>query len=286
MKPTRGRVSMQPAREHWLGLSTFGPLARRVRDSALLLDAMRGITDRDLHVAPPFSGSYAEAAATAPGRLRVAVSRKLPPGMLARLSADQRGAWEQMIELLAELGHEVIERDPAYGTVALVFTQTWLRGIYEDSLEVPDRSKLERSTREVARAGRLLVSERRSRQLRGGESGAGQRPDPGALGRGRRADDPALASPPLAAQAGYGRGGLAAFNLAGRFTPWTPSFNLTGQPAVTIPAGVNADGLPLSVQLVGRLGAEDTLYGLAGQIEEARPWAGRRPPIASAGLAV
>ena len=278
MKPTRGRVSMQPAREHWLGLSTFGPLARTVRDSALLLDAMRGTTHADLDVAPPFAGRYAEAAATAPERLRIAVSRKIPAGSPARLSADQCGAWEQTAQLLAELGHEVIERDPAYGPVAFVFTQTWLRGIYEDSLEVPDRTLLERSTRHVARAGRL-VSERRVRRLRGTSRA---RASARILALWDEVDvlmTPALASPPLPAEGGYGRSGLVAFNLAGRFTPWTPPFNLTGQPAVTIPAGFTDEGLPLSVQLVGRLGEEHTLYALAGHIEAARPWAEHRPQI-------
>jgi amidase len=70
-----------------------------------------------------------------------------------------------------------------------------------------------------------------------------------------------------------------AFNMAARFTPWTPVFNITGQPAVTLPAGLGTDGLPLSVQLVGRIGAEDTLYSLAGQIEAARPWAEQRPGV-------
>ena len=67
--------------------------------------------------------------------------------------------------------------------------------------------------------------------------------------------------------------------MAGRFTPCTPMFNLTGQPAIALPAGFGADGLPLSVQLVGRPGAEDVLYSLAGQIEAARPWAHHRPRV-------
>ena len=91
---------------------------------------------------------------------------------------------------------------------------------------------------------------------------------------------PGLARTALPAEAAYGRSALVAFDRAGRFTPWTPPFNLTGQPAVTLPAGFGGDGLPLSVQLVGRRGAEDTLYALAGQIEEARPWADRRPGVA------
>jgi len=63
------------------------------------------------------------------------------------------------------------------------------------------------------------------------------------------------------------------------FTPWTPIFNLTGQPAIAVPAGFGSAGLPLSVQLVGRPGAEATLYALAAQLEQSRPWADRRPPI-------
>ena len=70
-----------------------------------------------------------------------------------------------------------------------------------------------------------------------------------------------------------------AIDIAGRFTPFTPIFNLTGQPALTIPAGISAEGLPLSVQLVGRPGSEDTLYSLAGQIESARPWAEAKPSL-------
>ena len=92
---------------------------------------------------------------------------------------------------------------------------------------------------------------------------------------------PGLAKTAIAAEGGYGRSAPAAVNLAGRFTPFTPLFNLTGQPAMTLPAGMGTDGLPLSVQLVGRLGAEDVLYSLAGQIESAAPWAQRHPPLAT-----
>ena len=137
MKPTRGRVSSQPAREGWLGLSTYGALARTVSDSALLLDVIHGALPGDIYQAAPFTGSYVEAAAGPPGRLRIATSRKLPPGFLARLSADQRGAWERTGKLLTELGHEVIERDPAYGMAGIEFTQMWLRGILEESRHVP-----------------------------------------------------------------------------------------------------------------------------------------------------
>ncbi|MFL5822366.1 MAG: amidase [Solirubrobacteraceae bacterium] len=279
MKPTRGRVSMQPAAEHWLGLTTYGPLARTVADSALLLDVMQGTVAGDIHVTPPPAGSYHEAAATPPSRLRIAVSRKVPGGLIAPLSADQREAWEGTCSLLSDLGHEVTERHPAYGMASIEFVRTWLRGIYEESLTVPDRSKLERTTRQMAAVGKL-ISDRRAEKLRGKRGATAAR----ILALWEDFDvllTPGLASTAIAAEGGYGRSGVVAFNTAGRFTPWTAIFNLTGQPAITVPAGFSADGLPLSVQLVGRLGAEDTLYSLAGQIETARPWADRRPQNAA-----
>jgi amidase len=278
MKPTRGRVSMAPAREHWLGLSTYGPLARTVADSALLLDVMQGNVPGDADSMPPFSGSFRQAAATPPGRLRIAVSRKVPGGLIAPLAADQRGAWEQTATLLSELGHDVSERSPRYGTASLEFVQTWIRGIYEESLTVPDASLLEPQTRQMAAAGRRLVPDRRAERLRGKRGATTAR----ILALWEEVDvlvTPGLARTAIPAEGGSGRSALTAFNLAGRFTPWTAIFNLTGQPAVAVPAGISADGLPLSVQLVGRIGAEDVLYALAAQIESARPWADRRPPV-------
>jgi amidase len=285
MKPTRGRVSTQPVAADWLGLSTFGALARTVTDSALMLDAICGIVDGDRYAAPLFDGSYVDEAGKAPGRLRVAVSRKLPPGLIAKLSDDQRGALERTAALLGELGHDVIERDPAYGTGAILFTQTWLRGIYEASLGVPDRTQLERTTRRMAAAGRL-VPEWRARRL---EGDARTRATARTLGLWEHVDvlmTPVLATTAIAAEGGYGRSAVAAFNIAARFVPWTPAFNLTGQPAIAVPAGFGTDGLPLSVQLVGRLGAEALLYSLAAQIEAAAPWADRRLPIGVAAVGV
>jgi amidase len=90
---------------------------------------------------------------------------------------------------------------------------------------------------------------------------------------------PGLATTPIGAEGGFGRSAPAAIDTAGRFTPFTAPFNVTGQPAVSLPSGVGSDGLPLSVQLVGRAGAEDVLYSLAAQIETASPWAQRRPPV-------
>jgi amidase len=278
MKPTRGRVSTQPAPDGWLGLNVFGALARTVRDSALMLDVMHGAVPGDAHSAPQFDGSYVQAASREPGRLRIALSRKIPPGLIAPVSRDQRQAWESTGELLQQLGHQVVERHPAYGMAALEFTQMWTRGIYEDSLTVPDRSLLERSTRQMAAFGRTVVPARRRDKLlaKRGETSAR------ILSLWQEVDvllTPGLARTAIKAEGGYGRAAPIAFDRAGRFTPFTPAFNITGQPAISLPAGFGADGLPLSVQLVGRPGAEDVLYSLAGQLEAARPWAAERPPV-------
>jgi amidase len=278
MKPTRGRVSMQPARDFWLGLAVYGPLARTVGDSALMLDAMHGTIEGDADRAAAPKGSFAAAAATPPGKLRIAVSRKVPSGLIARLSAEQRGAWERTGRLLESLGHEVVERNPRYGLASLEFTQAWTRGIYEESLGVPDRSKLERLSRGMATVGRVTVPERRRGSLLAKRAAVSAR----ILALWDDIDvllTPGLASTALAAEGGSRLRLPLAFNRAAAFTPWTPLFNVTGQPAVALPAGIGADGLPLSVQLVGRPGDEETLYSLSAQIEAAQPWADRRPPI-------
>jgi len=262
MKPTRGRVPA--AGTPWLDLAVYGTLARSVKDSALLLSVISG--ERGL-------ADVGEA-----GRLRIAVSRKVPAGLIARLSADQRGAWERTGELLAGLGHEIVERDPNYGLSALEFTQTWIRGIYEDSLGVPDRSQLERLSRHMATLGRVVVPDRRRERVLAKR--------PATSGRIMQLWDevdvvmtPGLSRTAIAAEGGFGKPVPIAFNTAAAFTPWTPLSNLTGQPAIAVPAGLGSAGLPLSVQLIGRTGAEATLYALAAQLEQAQPWAERRPMV-------
>ncbi len=278
-KPTRGRVSSHPASEDWLGLSTRGMLARTVADSALLLDVIQGARPGDSDRCPPPARPFADDAATRPRRLRVAVSRRVPAGLLAPLSRDQAVAFDRTARLLGELGHQVLERDPDYGLCSLEFTQTWLGGIAADFETLPSEGPVERSTAQMAALGRRIVPPRRRQRLKE------RRAD--VVARILRLWDevdvlitPGLARTALPAEGGYGRSAPVAFTIASRFTPWTPLFNLTGQPAVALPAGFGSDGLPLSVQLVGRHGEEGLLFSLAGEIEAAAPWEGRRPPLA------
>jgi amidase len=145
---------------------------------------------------------------------------------------------------------------------------------------VPDRSLLEPSSRQMATAGRYLVPPWRRRRLLQSRPASTAR----IMSLWREFDvlmTPALAQTAIGAEGGYGRSAVVAVATSSRFSPYTSVFNLTGQPAVALPAGLGSDGLPLSVQLVGRMGAEDTLYSLAGQIEAAAPWAQRRPALAS-----
>ncbi len=279
MKPSRGRVSSQPGIPGWLGLATYGALARTVADSALLLDVIHGVLPGDDHPAPAAQGSFLDAALREPGRpLRIAISRKLPPGTIARLSADQHRAWDQTARLLSELGHEVDERNPDYRTVGPEFIATYLRAANEELQTLEDPDEVEASTRQLAAVGGRLISAGRRNWL------LSQRVRTTA--RIAKLWDqfdvlltPGLASTAIAAEGAYGRNAAYALNKAAAFMPWYPTWNLTGQPAISLPCGLSADGLPLSVQLVGRYGAEETLYSLAGQIEAARPWAPDRPPI-------
>jgi amidase len=279
MKSSRGRVSSAPNGPGWLGLSVIGALARTVTDSALMLDVMHGALPGEEYQAPAFDGSYVESVTSSPGRLRIAVSRKLPPGLLGSISGDQRAAWERTGALLSDLGHDVNARDPDYGLAQLVFLQTWLKGIAQDAARVPDPTRLESQTRQMAAAGRYLVPSWRQGRLARARTEATAR----IIALWDEIDvlvTPGLARTAIDAEGAFGKSAPAAINLGGRFTPLTPLFNLTGQPAITVPAGLGKDGLPLSVQLVGRVGAEDVLYSLAGQIEAAAPWVQRRPALA------
>jgi amidase len=257
-------VPLAPRDEAWHGLSVLGFVSRTVADSALLYEAVLG--------AP-----WVAAAAREPGRLRVAVSFKVPPGLIARVHPAWRRATEQTAELLRSLGHDVVERDPDYSFAATNhFLARYLVGIADDAARMEHPERLERRTRGMARLGRL------------------QRPLLQAARTGEEADaarinaifddvdvvlTPALATPPPAVGRWEGRSALWTFLGVASFVPFNAVWNHVGNPAAAVPAGLDDDGLPLSVQLAGRPGGEDVLLSLSAQLEAARPWADRRPPV-------
>jgi amidase len=172
----------------------------------------------------------------------------------------------------------VIERDPDYGLVSLEFMQTYLRAAYEGYVELAQPELAEASTRQFARFGGAVVPERRR------DAVLAKRPRTTKRITSLWEDcdvllTPGIATSPIRADGGHGQSAPTAFSKAARFIPFYPVFNLTGQPAISLPAGFGADGLPLSIQLAGRLGDEETLYSLSGQIEAARPWAIHRPSM-------
>lgn len=271
LKPQRGRVPTAPAEDSWQGLTTIGCVTRTVRDTALWYDVTADRAgDED---AEPFLA----AAAREPGPLRIACSTQNP--LFAPLHAEQRGAYEATIELLRSLGHTVEEVKVPYGDVLGEIVPRYLRGIADDAADLAHPRRLERRTRAMARMGRLLPDAVVAR-AREHEAATVQR-----LGRLFEVHDvlltPGTAQLPLPVGRYEGRGALWTFNGAARYTPYTPAWNVTGQPAASVPAGFTADGVPLGVQLVGRARGEAALLSLSAQLETARPWADRRPPLAA-----
>jgi amidase len=273
IKPTRDRVPVAPHDDAWQGMSVNGPLARTVQDAALFLDAT---------VADAPAGGFAAVCEEGgePARLRIAVSTKAPPGALVRLGREERRALEDTAALLRGLGHEVIERDPDYApSVWVAANVRVLRGIADDvRTSMPHPERLERRTRRVAALGRGLPAGlvRWARQAE-----AEQARRLGAL----FADVDVLLTPSNVDgpyPAGYlGRMGMAGWMVrAAERLPFMPAWNVTGQPACSVPAGFDDDGLPVGVQLVAARGADATLLALAAQVQRARPWADRRPPVA------
>lgn len=263
LKTTRGLVPTAPAEELFGGLTVYGFLTRGVEDAALLYEVVTG---------EPFLA----AARTDPPPLRIALSLRIPPGSTARLHPDWRRAAEQTAELLRSLGHEVVEREPPIGPVGLNTLARFLAGVAAEAEAIAHPDRLERRTRSLARMGRSArPAAARARRNEGRD----------AARVNAIFDDvdivlgPTLAKAPLPIGRYEGRGATYTLNGSLRWMPFNGVWNHLGNPAAAVPAGFDAAGLPLSVQLVGRHGADATLFSLAHQIEVARPWTDARPPV-------
>ncbi|HEY1595274.1 MAG TPA: amidase family protein, partial [Thermoleophilaceae bacterium] len=265
LKPQRGRVSLAPAAEHWYGLSVLGAVTRSVLDSALFLDAVA-----DAAPGAPF----VDAARGEPGKLRVAFSLKAPTRV--RMAGASVRALRETADLLRSLGHDVVEHDPDYGEIRHLFGPRWTRGIYDDSRElVADPRQLERRTRQMAGVGRLYPRAAVA-QARRGEAALVARLKP-TFDKFDVLLCPGLSGPAVEAGRWEGMSALRTFLGVANWAANTATWNITGQPAAAVPAGFTADGLPLSVQIVGRPNAESTLIALAAQLEQERKWTEQRP---------
>jgi amidase len=278
IKPSRGRVSPAPYGAGSLGLSSSGPIARTVRDAAALLDVMSGYEAGDTYVAPPPTRPFVEEADSAPGRLRIAVTTEPPiPVPVDPVCAAAAGV---AAELLAELGHDVVEATPPWQTddASVHFTRVWQVG--PATAGVDDLSLLEPLNRMLAEAARTTPSPDATASILRLQQIARQ-----VVAFWDDVDvvvSPTLALPPVPigwTWADADGDPYRAFASQWLWTPFTAILNVTGQPAMSVPLHHSDDGLPIGVQFVGKPFAEATLVRLAAQLEEARPWADRRPAV-------
>ena len=263
LKTTRGLVTTAPYEAPFGGLSVYGVLTRGVADAALLYEVASG--------APLVAAADGD-----PAPLRIALAHRIPAGSTARLDSGWREAAETTAELLRSLGHEVVEREPPIGPVGLNVLARYLDGIAGEVACAARPERLERRTRGLARVGR---------SVRWAAARARRNEAKDAARVNAIFDDvdvvlgPTLARAPLPIGRYEGRGASSTLNGVLRWVPFNGVWNHLGNPAAAVPAGFDADGLPLSVQLVGRPGADATLLSLAHQLEVARPWADARPPV-------
>jgi amidase len=266
LKPQRGRVPTAPMNEPWHGLSTWGPITRRVADSALFYDAIRD-----------GGPSFADAAAREPGKLRIAVTSNVPPVIATRPDAEQLGALQGTADILRSLGHEVVERDFPWGPVFGNFLVRYLRGVRDESMKMPHPERLSRRTRGYIRLGGLfpdaVLARARSEEAKDRDR------------CNRIFEDgfdlvvmPLMARRPPKVMYHDGRSAFWTLMSNGRWVPYPPVFNHTGQPAAAVPAGFTGDGFPLTVQLVAPPEGEAVLMSLAAQLERERDWPAHTPP--------
>ncbi|MBJ7354058.1 MAG: amidase [Thermoleophilaceae bacterium] len=275
IKPTRGRVSTWPDPEAFNGITAIGPLARTVEDAALLLDVLTENDPRELHKLPKPERPFAESVGADPGRLRVAVSFKIPfSGVPTKLDPRVRKQVEGIAGTLAELGHDVHEQNLKFGNVGWSFLPRSTAGVAEWADRVPDKSLLDHRTLENVRVGSVMKAVLPF--ARGWEGVARRR-----MGRIFRDYDvviaPTTAAPPLKANALEGLNGWATDRLFVGACPYAWPWNVAGWPGISVPAGF-VEGLPVGAQLLGQACSEDRLIALAAQLEGKLAWDQLRPP--------
>jgi amidase len=288
LKPTRGRISRGPD----LGddfLVQDGALTRTVAETGSMLDVLSGYEVGDSTWAPPPPEPFADAAKREPGRLRIGYTTTA--AIEAPLDPECENATLNAAQLLSELGHDVEEISAPWGeqelleTFIMAFGTPIAMGMHFGAT-VTGREPTEELVEPLSwtmwegiRARNALDYLLSRTQL-------------SAISRGIIAlwDTHDVVLTPALAERPVRIGEIDAcsddpwedFRRSGLFTPYTAIFNVTGQPAISVPLFHGDDGLPTAVQMAGRPADEGTLLSLAAQLETARPWADRRPELATA----
>jgi amidase len=261
-----------------------------VAETAQLLDVLSGPFIGDATWAPPPAAPFADAVAADPAPMRIGVA-VYPPLPDAEVDPLALAAVREAAELLTDLGHVVVEITPSWTNNALLplFTLSFGTAI-ATSIAYSGLIAGREPQPEDMQALSWAIYER-MRSVSAVEY-AGGHAQLQAMMRALIIEldpydavlTPALAQRPLpiGTLQGDGDDPWEAFAGAGRFTPFTAGLNASGQPAISLPLVHGEDGLPVGVQLIGRPAREDVLLALGAQIERARPWADRRPPISAA----
>ena len=308
LKPTRGRTPTGPDRgELWQGCVVDHVLTRSVRDSAAALDAIAGPDVGAPYYMPAPERPYLAEVGASPAKLRIAFTTR--PMLGRAVHPDCVAAVEKTVRLLRSLGHTVEEAAPAFDGRAfarnfMLMVAGECRGDIEEAARLSGRTAsaagFEPPTWALGLLGRSIsaadfVTATRALQM-----------DARRIGQFFTGWDVLLTPtvstppPPVGSLQPSARD-RTALSLLGRmnagklldmmgmldqaaaeafeFTPWTPVFNVTGQPAMSVPLEWNSEGLPIGLHLVGRFGDEATLFRLAAQLEQAQPWAERRPAV-------
>ena len=289
LKAARGRISRSPdLGDHFL--ATDGALCRTTSDCAALLDVMAGYELGDATWAPPPAEPYTEAAKREPGNLRVALTFDMP--VESELDPLCERAARDAAELLESLGHHVEEIEaPWQGTDLLpIFSVLWSAGVAAGvrhgqlvSGSEPSEQNVEPLTWWLYQEG-LQHNSADYMVSYAGLQGYARMIIGGIWSQYDVLLTPALAKRPVKIGEidACGENPAYEFKKSGEFTPYTATWNVTGQPAMSVPLFLGDDGLPLAVQLVGPPVREDLLLQLSAQLEAARPWADRRPPLVAA----
>ncbi|BBZ13274.1 amidase [Mycobacterium branderi] len=277
IKPQRGRISTWPLPEAFNGITVNGVLARTVEDAALVLDAVSGNAEGDLHKPPPVRVS--DHVGTAPGELRIAVSTRFPfTGFPAKLHPEIRTAVQSVADQLKLLGHSTVPANPDYGLrLSWNFLSRSTSGLLDWAERLGDGVEWDQRTLANMRMGRLL-SRWILRSARAHEAADQRR-----VGSIFRFVDvvlaPTTAQPPPPVHAFDGLSGLQTDRVMIAACPVTWPWNLLGWPSINIPAGFTSEGLPIGVQLMGPANSEPLLVSLAAELEAVGGWAAKQPQV-------
>ncbi len=280
LKTSRGRVSKGPLDFDASRLSVFGPLARTVRDAAAFLDAVAGPQPGDPDPLPPLPDgeTFLGWCDRDPGSLRIGRYSESP--MHSELDPQVRAAWERASRLLVGLGHEVLDVSaPIPAEAVPAFETVWAVSAASIPIEAAREGELRALTRHLRERGRAIAASDFATAL-------GQLNVYARRGLLASAHLDAVLTPTVAMlprPVGWfqadGADPAEDFERQKRFTPYTAMYNMTGQPAISLPLYESVEGLPIGMMLVGRPGGDGALLSLATHIEAALPWASRRPEI-------